>query len=786
MSPRELCENDDIATALILDPYLGFSTHKMNVRHRPLKGNKDELNNILEHFRKDQNYGAAYKKLFNGDFMPRSVVIKGKVQQQRLEQHIYRYLRMFDSDSGFTIEPCYRYSLEGQKGAKISATKKWLKNEQITCLVGCIAELTEEEESQLLRPGKNDFSVMFSTRKNCAQLWLGPAAFINHDCRANCKFMATGRDTATVKALRDIEAGEEITCFYAEDFFGDNNCNCECETCERRGTGAFAKERKGNEDQTTGYRLRETDNRINRLKNGGKVRKGDNGIVRGKADEPADQGELVMPLSIREMRQRGMTKYDVQMLIAQGCQFGDEAKKAKNAARPRSDSVSKENDESTAVHGHNLRKKRAHDGPRKNGKNLLTDVAATDVADGPVSSTRMSLRNQKLPPLSEPINQFDQVKADYPDPVKDKSPSSGYESGGSEKRDSSSEDSSKKENKIRVPFRSRKNSNKKLKSGKQSIRNLRNRSRNFADLEIGGSKSVESNVDSIIDAPIDSNIDSKAGRIAAGGARPPTDRPPAVVSPTAPLRYKEAPSPALGKSAASPDRLELQMELSSIADLDLRQEMATPSPPFLGFPDSSLGGNSDSGKDVYEFSDESAPPPMILRKSRVGSRRSSINSSYSEVQKAEQATPEKRRLKLTLRMKRVNLDESMESGTTSWSDESFCYEPEYEVLRVEGVDDDGEFNGQHLEDLSLTSTPFKRNKRRRRHKSRDRDREHRHRRKRKRSKSRSAAVGSPGEQYVGSPGRTGDPGDVSIYPTHLKRLRLICGNETRTIDLPVS
>ena len=142
------------------------------------------------------------------------------------------------------------------------------------------------------------------------------------------------------------------------------------------------------------------------------------------------------------------------------------------------------------------------------------------------------------------------------------------------------------------------------------------------------------------------------------------------------------------------------------------------------------------------------PPPPLLTPPREMTPTPVLPPPPPPPPPPVQTTPPPGRLKLTLRMKRSPvLDEIIESGN-SLSEDS--YEPEYEILRVEGV----EGNENALE--------------RRRDRS---GRKKRHKEKRRRKLKEIA------ELFDHNP---------PTPPPPKKRLRLIFGNETRTIDIPDS
>ncbi|XP_034557373.1 uncharacterized protein LOC117825569 [Notolabrus celidotus] len=261
MSVMELCETDDLATSLVLDPLLGFSTHKMNITPPPEIQHLGSIKETLLCFQHMHDFSTTFKALTVGKLAGDYFNSLGSHRQELLRQHANRYLSAFLLDSGVKIESCYRYSSE-TNGAKVTSTKYWFAGQRVEVLLGCTADFGPAD-SNVLRAGVNDFSVMYSSRKHCDQLFLGPAAFINHDCKPNSKFLAGKKNIAYVEVIQPISPGEEFTCYYGANFFGEGNEMCECCTCERNGEGHFKQRRKQPHSEETRvlvgpkYQLRE-------------------------------------------------------------------------------------------------------------------------------------------------------------------------------------------------------------------------------------------------------------------------------------------------------------------------------------------------------------------------------------------------------------------------------------------------------------------------------------------------------------------------------------------------
>lgn len=166
--------------------------------------------------------------------------LKSDKEKADFVQHLRRYLRIYMLDCPWEVSTTNRYTIVTHEACVIA--RRYIKrNETIKYLSGIQINITPEEEKEIT-VRKKDFSIVVSSRKKCTSLFMGPARFANHDCRANAKLMTTGHSTIEIVASRPIEVGEEITVTYSDCYFGENNCECLCRTCEQELRNGWAPE----------------------------------------------------------------------------------------------------------------------------------------------------------------------------------------------------------------------------------------------------------------------------------------------------------------------------------------------------------------------------------------------------------------------------------------------------------------------------------------------------------------------------------------------------------------
>jgi histone-lysine N-methyltransferase SUV420H len=137
---------------------------------------------------------------------------------------------MYSTDCAWEVSTTNRYTIVTYEAA-VTARRRIKQGDKVKHLVGTLVPLTSEESADLDMTNRN-FSIVVSSRKKNSSIFLGPARFANHDCDANGRLVTTGPDGMEVVAMKNIEVGDEITVSYGDDYFGPNNIDCLCHTCE--------------------------------------------------------------------------------------------------------------------------------------------------------------------------------------------------------------------------------------------------------------------------------------------------------------------------------------------------------------------------------------------------------------------------------------------------------------------------------------------------------------------------------------------------------------------------
>ncbi|KAL2848838.1 Alpha/Beta hydrolase protein [Aspergillus pseudoustus] len=231
----KLASYDDVATDALVDCACFWTkTRKNRTKYIPVRGVEDDTvaRIILDDIVVAKDAIKAEKKILDLTGMRRYLAkLPNDREKDWFRKHLRKYVQMYLPDCPFEVTTTNRYTITEHEAA-ICARRFIPQGQEIKYLAGTLVPMTKEEEQDLDLKRK-DFSIVMSSRRKTPSFFLGPARFANHDCNANGRLVTRGSEGMQVVATRDIYIGEEITVSYGEDYFGIDNCECLCLTCER-------------------------------------------------------------------------------------------------------------------------------------------------------------------------------------------------------------------------------------------------------------------------------------------------------------------------------------------------------------------------------------------------------------------------------------------------------------------------------------------------------------------------------------------------------------------------
>ncbi|KAH9826411.1 Histone-lysine N-methyltransferase [Teratosphaeria destructans] len=237
----QLANYDDIITDALVDHvrpfprravYFWSHIRKLKATYHGSRGIREEdVCGILQrHVIIHKDVATAHKELLKLPGIQKFQRALGtEDEKEHFERHLRKYVQIYLPDCPFEVGTTNRYTIMTAEAA-IYARKPIRKGESIKYLSGIQVEMTEKEEKEL--SNRTDFSIVLSSRRKRPSLFLGPARFANHDCDSNARLNTNGPHGIHIVACKDIAVGDEITVTYGEDYFGEDNCECLCQTCE--------------------------------------------------------------------------------------------------------------------------------------------------------------------------------------------------------------------------------------------------------------------------------------------------------------------------------------------------------------------------------------------------------------------------------------------------------------------------------------------------------------------------------------------------------------------------